>query len=112
MALEDEMTLPYLVYRTWREYYDTLYQAKIFLSENKSEHAQTQLKQAEAILVKSKERLLQRGISPDDDYISDITAALSAHQAASETDGGLAFDLWQSILEQTDLRKTHAAEAL
>lgn len=76
MAQEDEMSLPYLVFRTWRNYYDELLKADISIKNEEYESGRTQLHHAGESLLESKERLLSRGLTPDDDRISDVSAIL------------------------------------
>jgi hypothetical protein len=106
MAQEDEMSLPYLVFRTWREYYDSLCLAEQFLTIKEYDQAQEQMKRAEAFLEKAKVQLLQRGISPDDTCIQDIAAACLEHRAQ------ISADQVKAMLEQAALRKAQAAEQL
>jgi phage/plasmid-associated DNA primase len=106
MAQEDEMSLPYLVFRTWREYYDSLCLAEQFLTIKEYDQAQEQMEQAEAFLRKAKEHLLQRGMSPDDACIRDIAAACLEYQAQ------ISVDQVKAMLEQAGRRKAQAAELL
>jgi hypothetical protein len=106
MVPEDEMSLPYLVFRIWRDYYDSLCLVEKFLSDEEYDRAQAQMEQAEAFLGKAKTHLLQRGMSPNDTCIQDITAACLEHRAQVST------DRVKAMLKQAALRKTRAAELL
>jgi hypothetical protein len=106
MAQEDEMSLPYLVFRTWREYYDSLCLVEQFLTNKEYDQARAQMERAEALLGKSKERLLQRGMSPDNACMRDITAVYLEHQVQ------ISVEQVKAMLEQAALRKSQAAELL
>jgi hypothetical protein len=106
MAQEDEMSLPYLVFRAWREYYDSLCLVEKLLTNKEYNQAREQMEQAEAFLGKAKAHLLQRGMSPDDACIRDIAAACLEHQAQ------ISVDQVKAMLEQAGLRKAQVAELL
>jgi hypothetical protein len=106
MAQEDEMSLPYLVFRIWRDYYDSLRLVEKFLSDGEYDRAQAQMEQAKTFLGKSKEHLLQRGMPPDDTCIQDIATACLEHRAQ------LSIDRVKAMLVQAGLRKARAAALL
>lgn len=76
MAQEDEMTLPYLVFRTWRNYYDKLLEAYNSIKDGDYELGRTQILHAREDLLKSKERLRQRGMAQDDQWMSSVSIML------------------------------------
>lgn len=73
---EDEMTLPYLVFRTWRDYYVKLLDAYKSFQVEDFPLAQRQMHKARKYLIESKKILLQRGMSVDDGWIAELDAMI------------------------------------
>ena len=81
MGMSDEMSLPYLIFRTWRRYYDELDRAYGSALRGDFPLALAQFRQAVGHLLRSRALLLRRGLSPDDHRLSALDAAQAEDQA-------------------------------
>ena len=116
MAQEDELGLPYLVFRTWRDYSDELWKVNRLLVGRPPRQGQKQLHQARKRLLEAKWLLLRRGMAVDDDWMCEVNAALLDNLALTESlvNGDLDFarKYLQSALNLIESYKARAVRCL